>query len=143
MHVSDVMTKDVALADLNSTVRDIAGIMRIEDCGFVPVVDSGRLVGVVTDRDLVVRCLADPSPEGDVGDLPVAEVMTSDDLVTIRPDERLDTAAHMMALRQVRRLAVTQDGAVHGVLSLGDLEQAMHGRGAAAREAILAVTLQD
>ena len=58
MQVSDVMTKDVAIADIGSTVRDVAGIMRMEDCGFVPVLDEGRLVGVVTDRDLVVRCLA-------------------------------------------------------------------------------------
>ena len=143
MQVNDVMTKDVAVAGIGSTVRDVAGIMRIEDCGFVPVLDEGRLAGVVTDRDLVVRCLADASPVGSVGELPIAGVMTSDDLATIAPDERLATAAHMMALRQVRRLVVMQDGSIAGVLTLGDLEQAMHGRGAAAREAILAVTLQD
>lgn len=143
MQVSDVMSKDVAVADIRSTVRDVAGIMRIEDCGFVPVVDGGRLAGVVTDRDLVVRYLADASLDGAIEDTPVAEVMTSGDLVTIGPDEKLETVAHMMALRQVRRLVVTQDGAITGVITLGDLEQAMHGRGAAAREAILAVTLQD
>lgn len=142
MHVSDVMTRDVAVADIASTVRDVAGIMRMEDCGFVPVMDGGRLAGVVTDRDLVVRCLADASLDGSVGDMPIAEVMTSGDLVTIGPDEQLETVAHMMSLRQVRRLVVTQDGAIRGVITLGDLEQATHGRGAAAREAILAVTLQ-
>ena len=68
--------------------------------------------------------------------------MTSGDLVTIGPDENLHTAAHMMALRQVRRVVVMRDGAITGVLTLGDLEQATHGRGAAAREAILAVTMQ-
>lgn len=142
MQVSDVMTKDVAIADIGSTVRDVAGIMRMEDCGFVPVLDEGRLVGVVTDRDLVVRCLAHAPLDGSAGELPIAEVMTSRDLVTIGPDENLHTAAHMMALRQVRRVVVMRDGAITGVLTLGDLEQATHGRGAAAREAILAVTLQ-
>lgn len=143
MQVSDVMTTDVAVADIGSTVRDVAGIMKMRDCGFVPVVDGGRLAGVVTDRDLVVRCLADAPLDGTVGDVPIAEVMTSGDLVTIGPDERLQTAAHMMALRQVRRLVVAQDSSIDGVLTLGDLEQATHGRGAAAREAILAVTLQE
>ena len=142
MRVSDVMTPGVAVAQPRSTVHDVAGIMRVEDCGFVPVVDAGHLVGVVTDRDLVIRCLADEQLGTTAGHLPIAEVMTAADLVTIDPDEALETAAHMMALRQVRRLVVTQDGAVKGVLTLGDLEQAMHGRGAAAREAILAVTLQ-
>jgi CBS domain-containing protein len=143
MQVRDAMTQDVAVAPVASTVRDVAGIMRIEDCGFVPIADDGRLVGVVTDRDLAIRCLADDSLPGPVGDMPIAEVMTSSDLVTIGSDEQLRTAAHMMALRQVRRLVVTDDGVITGVITLGDLEQALHGRGAAAREAILAVTLQD
>ncbi len=143
MHVKDAMTQDVAVAPLSSTVRDVAGIMRIEDCGFVPVADGHTLVGVVTDRDLVIRCMADDSLDGPVGDIPIAEVMTSTDLVTVGPDDQLRTAAHMMALRQVRRLVVTDQGRIVGVITLGDLEQAVHGRGAAAREAILAVTLQD
>ena len=143
MHVSDVMTREVAVADIQASVRDVAGIMRIEDCGFVPILESGRLAGVVTDRDLAVRCLARESLDGSIEDMPIAEFMTADDLVTISPEDTLETAAHMMALRQVRRLAVTSDGVVQGVLSLGDLEQATHGRGAAAREAVLAVTLPD
>ena len=143
MHVSDVMTREVAVADIDATVRDVAGIMRIEDCGFVPILESGRLAGVVTDRDLAIRCLAQDTPDGGIEDMRIAEFMTAEDLVTIGPDDTLETAAHMMALRQVRRLAVTVDGVVHGVLSLGDLEQATHGRGAAAREAVLAVTLPD
>lgn len=143
MRVSDVMTREVAVADIAATVRDVAGIMRLEDCGFVPIVASGRLAGVVTDRDLAVRCLAEASLDGSMGELPITEVMTADDLVTVDPDDTLETAAHAMALHRVRRLAVTVEGAVHGVLSLGDLEQAMHGRGAAAREAVLAVTLPD
>ena len=143
MHVSDVMTREVAVADIQASVRDVAGIMRIEDCGFVPILESGRLAGVVTDRDLAVRCLARESLDGSIEDMPIAEFMTADDLVTISPEDTLETAAHMMALRQVRRLAVTSDGVVQGVLSLGDLEQATHGRGAAAREAVLAVTRPD
>ena len=143
MHVSDVMTREVAVADIDATVRDVAGIMRIEDCGFVPILASGRLAGVVTDRDLAIRCLAQDTLDGGIEDMRIAEFMTAEDLVTIGPDDTLETAAHMMALRQVRRLAVTADGVVHGVLSLGDLEQATHGRGAAAREAVLAVTLPD
>ncbi len=143
MHVSDVMTHEVAVADIKATVHDVAGIMRTQDCGFVPILEAGRLVGVVTDRDLAVRCLADDAFDGPIGDMPIAHFMTADDLVTIAPDETIAVAAHTMALRRVRRLAVTTDGIVHGVLSLGDLEQAMHGRGAAAREAVLAVTLPD
>ena len=143
MHVSDVMTREVAVADIQATVRDVAGIMRIEDCGFVPILSSGRLAGVITDRDLAIRCLAQQDMDGLIEDMPVAEVMTADELVTIGPEDTLETAAHLMALRRVRRLAVTSDHIVHGVLSLGDLEQATHGRGAAAREAVLAVTLPD
>ena len=97
MHVSDVMTREVAVADIEATVRDVAGIMRIEDCGFVPILQSGRLAGVVTDRDLAIRCLAQDTLDGGVEDMRIAEFMTADDLATIGPDDTLAAAAHMMA----------------------------------------------
>jgi CBS domain-containing protein len=79
--------------------------MRIEDVGSLPIVQGERLLGVVTDRDIVLRVVAE---EKNPSDLPVAAVATRD-MLTIRPDDRLDDALELMARRQIRRLLVVED----------------------------------
>ncbi len=108
--------------------------MRDGGTGFLPVLDGGAPVGVVTDRDLVVRVLAEG---GDASTL-VGEVM-SRDVTTIGPDEDLTAAGQAMRDQGVRRLVVVEDGAVVGVLSHGALVQATDAEGAG-RQATLGVT---
>jgi CBS domain-containing protein len=137
MQVRDAMARTISTAGPSDTVARVAGLMKKEDCGFIPVVDGGRLVGVVTDRDIVIRCLADG--HADVLDETVDDLM-SPDVWTIDAGAPIETAAHEMAAHEVRRLPVVEGGALVGILSYGNLEQALHGKGAAAEEATLGVT---
>lgn len=118
MKVSEVMTTEVETARLDSTLEEVASIMKIENVGAVPVVDEDDdLVGIITDRDIVVRCVADGK---DAADTSVEDVL-SHDLETIEPDADLQEAAELMADKQIRRLPVCEDGELVGMLSIGDL----------------------
>ena len=110
--------------------------MKREDSGFVPVVEGERLVGVVTDRDIVVRCLAER--HRDCLEEAIDHIM-SRDVRTIEPDRDIAEAADMMKGDEIRRLAVTEGGRLVGVLSHGNLVQAMQGEGPA-KEATRGVT---
>jgi CBS domain-containing protein len=91
--------------------------MQADDVGAVPLVEGDRLVGIVTDRDIVVRAIAkDKDPRG----MPAAEV-SSQELVTVSPDDDLSDALELMARHQVRRLAVTEDERLVGVVSQADV----------------------
>ena len=117
MKIREIMTTDVTTAELNSTLEEIATIMRHEDLGAVPILDDGELAGIVTDRDIVVRCVAEGRDPGECS----AEDVLTEGLVTVSPDDDVDDAAAIMSRNQVRRLPVLQDGKLVGVVSLGDI----------------------
>jgi predicted transcriptional regulator len=112
------MTKNVSVADLETTLEEIATMMRDEDAGAIPVLDDEKLVGIITDRDIVLRCIAEGrDPVGTT-----SEDILSADLTTIKPNDDVDIAARVMAQRQVRRLPVVDEsGRLLGMLSLGDI----------------------
>ena len=115
--VAEVMTPGVESTTSSQALRDAARIMREGDFGSMPVVDEGRLVGVLTDRDIVVRGVAeglDPTVCR-VGDV------ASRDPVTVTPDQDLDEAMELMAHHRVRRLPVVSDGRLVGVISQADV----------------------
>ena len=115
--VADVMTPGVESTTSSEALRDAARTMREGDFGSMPVVDDGRLVGILTDRDIVVRGVAeglDPTAAS-VGDV------ASRDPVTVAPDQQLDEAMELMAHHRVRRLPVVADGRLVGVLSQADV----------------------
>ena len=118
MKVSQLMTKNVSVADLETTLEEIATMMRDEDAGAIPVLDGEKLVGIVTDRDIVLRCIAEGrDPVGTT-----SEEILSGDLTTIRPNDDIDIASQVMAQRQIRRLPVVDEsGRLVGMLSLGDI----------------------
>ena len=136
MTVRDAMAADVRSVTTDEGVAAAARAMRDAGTGFLPVLEGGVPVGVVTDRDLVIRFLAEggADPESTL----VGEVM-SRDIATIGPDEDLAAAGDAMRDREVRRLVVVEDGTVVGVLSHGALVQATDGEGAG-RQATLGVT---
>ena len=117
MKVRDIMTKDVGTATLDSTVEDVASMMKEEDAGSIPVVDGGELAGIVTDRDIVIRCIAEGK---DPSDTTVEEILT-EELHTIEPEAEVEDAARVMSERQIRRLPVVDGGELIGVISLGDI----------------------
>lgn len=137
MRVREAMAKTISTAAPEDTIDRVAALMKQEDCGFIPVVQGDEVVGVVTDRDLVVRVLAS-APAG-VPAVPVGDVMTPS-VWSVGADEPIEAAAHKMAEHAVRRLPVVEDGRLVGVLSYGNLEQAVNAEGAAAAEATLGVT---
>jgi len=116
--VQEVMTSGPATVEPDASVVDAARIMRDEDTGIVPVVDGGRLTGTVTDRDIVVRLIAEGR---DAQSVTVREV-ASTDLVTIDPQQDLDEALRLMAQHQVRRLPVVEeDGRLVGIVAQADV----------------------
>ena len=117
MKAKDVMTKDPATLGPEATLGEAATLMRQEDCGSIPIVDGGRLVGIVTDRDIVIRAIATGK---DVRSTKVSEVMSADP-VCISPDTDVDEAANVMADRQIRRLPVVEDGKLAGILVIGQI----------------------
>jgi CBS domain-containing protein len=115
--VKDAMTPDVTTATPSLSLTDAAMLMKQEDVGSVPVVDGERLIGMLTDRDIVVRGIADGSDPHSV----TAGDIASRDIVTVRPDDDLDEALRLMAQHQVRRLPVVDDGHLVGVLAQADV----------------------
>jgi CBS domain-containing protein len=115
--VRDAMTANPRTASPAQSLADAAQIMQSEDVGSVPVVEDGRLVGVLTDRDIVIRAVADGV---DVQTLNVGDV-ASREPVTVEPGQDLDEALALMARHQVRRLPVVDDGQLVGILAQADV----------------------
>ena len=125
MKVQEAMAKTISTASPNDTIQRVAQLMKQEDAGFIPVTDGDRLLGVITDRDIVIRCLADHQ---DILNEKVKHCM-SPDVSTVDSEADIEEAASIMDSRQVRRLAVTHGGKLVGILSHGNLVQATHSDG--------------
>jgi CBS domain-containing protein len=111
------MTKSVRTATREMSLREVAAMMRDGDMGAVPVVDGGKLIGIVTDRDIVVRAVA----ESKSADTPIGEVMTTD-LFTVAPDDFVFEAIRLMGDQQVRRIpVVSEDGSLAGIIAMADV----------------------
>ena len=117
MKIRDAMTRDAKLTSPDDTIRHAAQMMKECDCGVLPVADGDRLVGMITDRDIAVRCIADgKGPDTKVRDAMTQEVMYCFD------DEDIHHVCQNMAEIQVRRLpVVNRDKQLVGIVSLSDL----------------------
>ena len=120
MKVKDAMAKVVHRAKKNDKVGDIASKMKQEDIGFIPVVDGEVLIGVITDRDIVISCIAEGhDPRGET-----AEHLMNRSVTTVGPDDDIEEAGRKMERDEIRRLPVVDNGRLVGVLSHGNLVQA-------------------
>jgi CBS domain-containing protein len=118
MKVKDVMHQGATCVELSTPLREIAKRMRDADVGAIPVRANGQLVGIVTDRDIACRALAD---SGDVAKMTAKDVM-SRDVVCCSEDDDVEIAIDVMEAKQIRRLPVTDSHkAMIGMLSLGDI----------------------
>src|SRR5439155_7729576 len=104
MKVREIMSTGVAKATPDNTLVDIAAMMRDKDIGSLPVVENGELKGIVTDRDIVVRAIA----EGQDPSTATVQEVLSEDLESVQADDDVKQAADLMASRQIRRLAVLE-----------------------------------
>ncbi|MEX0607779.1 MAG: CBS domain-containing protein [Halofilum sp. (in: g-proteobacteria)] len=121
MEVKEAMTVSPDAAATGTTLLELAQRMRDEDIGSIPVGENDRLVGMVTDRDIVVRCVAN---QQDVASMTAGEIMTKN-VSWCFDDIDLSEAAHMMEERRIRRLPViNRDKRLVGMLSVGDISRA-------------------
>ncbi|MDB5361193.1 MAG: inosine-5-monophosphate dehydrogenase [Rhodospirillales bacterium] len=124
MIVSECMSRDVRVCSPDDTIRQAAAAMRGIDAGLLPVGENDRLVGMITDRDIALRAVAD----GKGNDTPIRDVMTLDVQYCFEDDD-LDDAALKMSDLQVRRLPVLdRDKRLVGIVSLGDISKSGDGR---------------
>ena len=125
MELQEFMTTQVVSLEPQNTVQDAAAAMQKHNIGFIPVCNPKRhLVGIVTDRDIVTRGLAN---QMDVHMTSIADVMTKE-LVTAQPTTSIQEAALLMSRHQIRRLPVVQAGDLVGIVTVGDLAtKAPHG----------------
>ena len=118
--VKDAMTANPRTISGDTPVVDAARVMRDENVGSLPLVEGGRLVGTLTDRDIIVRVIADGRDPHSVS----AGEIASRDLVTVDPQQNLDDALRLMAQHQVRRIPVVEeDGRLVGVVAQADVAQ--------------------
>lgn len=118
MIVKECMTKKVELANPSMSVRVAAQLMRDGDFGILPIQEKDRLVGMITDRDIVVRGVAEGK---DFDELPVREIM-SEKVLYCYEDQSLEEVVENLGQQQVRRLPVlSRDKRLVGILSLGDI----------------------
>jgi CBS domain-containing protein len=117
--IRDLMTSDPATVEASATLKEAAELMKSKDIGDVLVVENDELQGIVTDRDIVVRAIAEGK---DPDDCSVREVATTD-LTTVSPDDSIEDAIKQVESADVRRLPVVEDGKPVGIVSLGDLAQ--------------------
>ncbi|WP_128378295.1 CBS domain-containing protein [Streptomyces cavernae] len=116
-HVREVMTMEPVTVEPRTSVTTVARMMRDENIGAVLVTEGDRLRGLVSDRDLVVRAVAEG---GDPDQTTVARAC-SEDLVTVGPDDDVDRAVELMREHSVRRIPVVEEGHPVGIVSIGDL----------------------
>jgi len=117
-HVRDVMTPNPECVSERDTIRDVARIMKDRDTGVVPVVDGKKIIGLITDRDIVVRGIAEGR---DLSNASVSELMTKS-VRSVKDDAPLSEVFDLMSNAEVRRVPVVNgNNELVGIVSLGDI----------------------
>lgn len=117
MRCRDIMSGSVKTATRGMTLKDVAMLMRDGDMGSVPVVENGKLIGIITDRDIVVRSIA----EGREASSTVGEAMTSE-IFSVKPDDFVFEAIRLMGDKQIRRVpVVNENGELAGIIAMADI----------------------
>lgn len=113
----EIMTSNVTTANREMTLQEVAVLLRDGDMGSVPIVEDGKLVGIVTDRDIVVRAIADgKDSSGKIG-----EVMTTK-IFSVKPNDFVFEAIRLMGDKQIRRVPVVEEsGKLAGIISMADI----------------------
>ncbi len=133
MKVKEIAMKETYCASPTMNLTEIASMMKRHGVGAMPVCDAFKVVGMITDRDIVISCVA---ANMNASACQVKEFMTSNP-VTISPDTDVEEAARIMSREQVRRLPVVEEDCLVGMLSLGDVSMALQ-----ANDSLLAQTLR-
>ena len=132
MKVRDIGIKELHCATPSMDLSEVASMMKRHNIGVVPVCEGKKILGILTDRDLVISCMAS---DMDPKECNAREFMTANP-VTVSPDTDLEEAARIMGREQLRRLAVVEDGNLVGMISIGDVAMAL------ANDSLVAETLR-
>lgn len=117
MKVNEIMSRDISYVSPDTSIVEVAKLMQQKNIGSIPVCVGRRVVGIVTDRDIVIRDIALGKP---IENARARDVMTVG-LSTVTPETDIHEAANMMADKQVRRLPVVENGNLVGILAIGDM----------------------
>lgn len=117
MKVRDVMTSQVESVAPNCSIVEIAQLMRKNDVGSIPVCQDKKVLGMITDRDIVLKVIADGK---NIQTVSAKDIMNSD-VITVTTDQDVHEAAQLMSDYQIRRLPVVEEGKIVGIVALGDL----------------------
>ena len=113
----EIMTRNVTTATRETSLKDVAILMRDGDMGALPIVENGKLAGIVTDRDIVVRAVA----ENKLSDTQIGDVMTTE-IFSVKEDDFVFEAIRLMGDRQVRRVPITNEaGELVGIIAMADV----------------------
>ena len=116
MNINDVMSKKIIVGSTTNTLSEIAELMKKYDIGFIPIVDKNKLVGVITDRDIVINAISNNCSFNDLIDKYVVK-----NIISIEQNKSIDDALNLMALKKVKRLIVTDNNKISGILTLSDI----------------------
>ena len=112
MKIKDIMSRNIINCNLNSTVYDVAKLMKEYNIGIIPIIDED-LMGVITDRDIVIKCVYNNDPS--------IKSYISDNIISIEEDKEIESALKLMKEKKVKRLIVTKEKEIVGILSLSDI----------------------
>ncbi|MGG0778000.1 CBS domain-containing protein [Bacillus rugosus] len=115
MKIRDIMTKNVECCEPTASITELAKKMRDSNVGSIPICENGTLQGIVSDRDIVTRCLAESQMDANASDI------MSTDIVSGHPDMSAEEAGQLMAEHQIRRLPIIENERIAGIVALGDL----------------------
>ncbi|EHQ90253.1 CBS domain-containing protein [Desulfosporosinus youngiae] len=117
MKVRDVMTQQVDWVAPTASIAEIARLMKNKDVGSIPICEDKKVIGMITDRDIVLKVIAD----GLNWESKTAKDIMNSQVITVTADQDVHEAAHLMSEYQIRRLPVVEQGKLVGIVALGDL----------------------
>ena len=117
MKVRDVMTSSVEWVTPETTVAEVAQLMKKDDVGSIPICQDNSLIGIITDRDIVLKVVA---AGGNTNNVSCKDIMSTD-IISVTADQDVHEAANLMSRYQIRRLPVLENGNLIGILAIGDL----------------------
>jgi CBS domain-containing protein len=117
MKIREVMTKNVAFANPNSSITEVAQLMQKHNVGSIPVCNNEQVVGIVTDRDIIVRNIA----HGDNPQNSIAQDVMTSNVKTVSPETEVSEASRLMSAEQIRRVPVVDNNKLVGIVAIGDV----------------------
>lgn len=115
MNIEKIMTKNIIIGSITNTIDEISQTMKKYDIGFLPISDQKKIVGVITDRDIVINALSNKCDKG------LIEKYITKNIISINKNKSLENALNLMGEKKVKRLIVTSDNKIVGIISFSDI----------------------